>query len=72
MRKFPQWIAAENKHVFVLPENQQDGQCHCLCKGDFHISGKILEAITAADPRRAGDVNKQVKNNRILKNYNID
>lgn len=24
VRKFPQWIAAENKHVFVLPENQQD------------------------------------------------
>lgn len=24
VRKFPQWIMAENKHVFVLPENQQD------------------------------------------------
>jgi len=57
VRKFPQWIMAENRHVFVLPENQQDQQHHCLCKGDFHISGNSLEAAAATALRRAGDAN---------------
>ena len=71
MRKFPQWIMAENRHVFVLPENQQDQQHHCLCKGDFHISGNSLEAAAATALRRAGDANQHQEKSQQVKNHGI-